>query len=286
MPRPVLAAVVLLLACAGPAAAAGSPRPKPLTVVQANVGNINGACADARFKLCQPAVEARAKTALRRIRPDVAGFEELLPPGRTQATRLLGKGYAISCDRRYGWDCVAVRKASGVRLARPLSSLPVVRDCDDGFTVNTGRVRYAGRTIAFGLAHPNSSSTEPACRADELAAFFKRLPARGSALVLGDFNLDPYREDDASTAIFDRARKRLGLRLASGRPFTALPGSSMLDPTGEQLDSGPQTIGPPFGRRTLDLVLTRRIRGHCRVRRVDGGGGMDHRAQVCTLRPR
>jgi hypothetical protein len=105
-------------------------------------------------------------------------------------------------------------------------------------------------------------------------------------LALGDWNLDPYRERDASVRVFRRARRHLGLRLATGRRFSLLPGSSMGDPTGRELDHGASTIGPPFGRRTIDHVLVRGFAGRCHVRRVDGGGGMDHRAQVCRLRLR
>ncbi len=256
-----------------------------LTIVSANVGNINGACADAKFKLCQPAVEARAADAIQAIRPDVIGLIEVLPDGR-QAERLVGAGYAISCDERFGWDCLAVRKGSGVRVVKRLQTRRALGDCDPGFTLNTGVLRYRHKRIALVLAHPDSSTTDPTCRRDQVSDVFARVATSGRVLALGDWNLDPYREKDASVTAFKAARTYLGLRLASGKAFTLMAGSSMTDPTGERLDDGTTTIPYPFSERTIDHVLTRRLGGSCRVRRVDGGGGMDHRAQVCKLRVR
>ncbi len=255
-----------------------------LTVVSANVGNINGACAADKFKLCQPAVEARAAKAIQKIRPDVIGLIELLPDGR-QAQRLVGPGYAVSCDQRFGWDCVAVRRASGVRLTKRLKTRPVIAGCDTGFTLNRGTLRYRGRDIALALAHPDSSAKDVTCRRRQVKDLFARFTKRGRVLALGDWNLDPFREKDASVTAFKTARTYLGLRLASTKTVSLLPGSSMVDPTGDVLDDGYTMFPYPLSGRTLDLVLTRGIRGGCKVRRVDGGGGMDHRAQVCRLRP-
>ena len=254
-----------------------------LTVVTANVGNINGACAEAKFKLCQPAVEARAAEALQAIRPDVVGLIEILPDGG-QVRRLLGPGYAISCDTRFGWDCLAVRKASGVKVVKPLRTRKPVAGCDAGFTLNRATLRYRKRTIAVGLAHPDSSAEKASCRTKELKDLFSTFTRRGRVIALGDWNLDPYREKDASVTAFKAARTYLGLRLATGRAYSLLAGSSMTDPTGTLFDDGYTTIPYPFSNRTLDHVLTRGIAGGCKVRRVDGGGGMDHRAQVCKLR--
>ncbi len=274
--------VLAALLAAGLALPAGADA-KRLLVVQANVGNINAACAPARYKLCQPPVAARAARALRNLRPDVVGFEELRPD-RRQARRLLGPGYAVACDARYGWDCLAVRRAAGVRLVGGLRTRPAPAGCDDGFTTNRAILRVAGRRVAVALGHPNSMDV--ACRAQQVRDLFRGFARRGPALVLGDFNLDPFREADASVAAFSAARERLHLRLASGRAFSLLPGPSQGDPTGTQLDDGTTPFPRPFSDRTLDLVLTRGLRGSCSLRRVDGGGGMDHRAQVCRLRIR
>ncbi len=292
--------VLLALAAPAPADAAA----KPLVVVQANIGNINGACAEQAFKLCLRPVEQRAATALRRLRADVVGLEEVLPEAQcvahpssapanlcstprepaSQVVRLLGTRYRVRCDRRFGWDCLAVRRGSDVTFRGPLRTRPVQAACEDtGFTLNRAALRLRGRRLAVALAHPDSKDAD--CRAAQLRDLFATLPRRGRVLALGDFNLDPYREQDASVAAFDAGRERLRLRLASGRAISLQPGSSMTDPTGTLLDDGATTFPPPFGGRTIDHVLTRGLRGSCAVRRVDGGGGMDHRAQVCRLRP-
>lgn len=282
MRLPVSLVAVVVLAVAAPAPSAAHA--KRLTVVQANVGNINGACAAQKFKLCQPAVQARAAKALRALRPDVVGFEEILP--RThQPRKLLGSGYRVQCDSRFGWDCLAVRKASGVKIARRLRTRPVLHVCDDrGFTLNRATLRYRGRSIALAVAHPDSDSTDAGCRAAQLEDLFGSFSRRGRVLALGDWNLDPYREHDAGVDAFDAARKRLHLHLASGRTVSLRPGTSMGDATGTKLDDGTTPFPPPFSDRTLDHVLTRGLSGRCVVRRIDGGGGMDHRAQVCKLK--
>jgi endonuclease/exonuclease/phosphatase family metal-dependent hydrolase len=297
--RAALGVVVLGALGVVPAGAAA----RPLVVVQANVGNINGACAPQVFKLCQRPVERRAARALRARDPDVVGFEEILPERtcrdhpataptnlcsaprspRSQVRRLLGRGYAVSCASRLHYECLAVRRHAGLRTTR-LRTRPLVDDCDPGFTLDRAALRVHGRPVALLVAHPDSMDVP--CRARQLRDAFATLPRRGPVLALGDWNLDPYRERDASVRVFRRARRHLGLRLATGRRFSLLPGSSMGDPTGRELDHGASTIGPPFGRRTIDHVLVRGFAGRCHVRRVDGGGGMDHRAQVCRLRLR
>lgn len=279
--RLVLLLLAVLLVTAN--AAEAKPKARTFTVVQANVGNINGACAEQKFKLCQAPVEARAAKALRALDADVVGFQELLPD-RKQAAKLLGGGFDVSCDRRYGWDCLAVRRSSGLELARALRTRPAPANCDNGFTSNTGRLTFRGERIAVILAHPNSSTSDVSCRATQVEDVFARMPAKGAILALGDWNLDPYREDDASVTAFDAAREDLRLRLASGKAYTVLPGVSQSDATGTVLDTGPSPFtGTIFSDRTLDHVLTRGFSGACKVKRVDGGGGMDHRAQVCKL---
>lgn len=278
LPLPLVVVLALLLLAAAPAHA------KRLTVVQANVGNINGACADQAFKLCQAPVAARAAKALRKLHPDVVGFEEILPHTR-QPRKLLGGGYRVQCDRRFGWECLAVRKASGVKIARRLRTRPVLDACDDrGFTLNRATLRLRGRSIALAVAHPDSDYKDATCRAAQLKDLFATVPRTGRALLLGDWNLDPFREHDADVDAFDAARKRLHLHLASGRTVSLRPGTSMGDPTGTVLDDGTTPFPPPFSDRTLDHVLTRGLSGRCVVRRIDGGGGMDHRVQICRLR--
>ena len=297
MRRLIAAGAVAALALAlAPAA-----RAEKLAVVQANVGNVNvPGCADQVFKLCLRPVEERATEALKALRPDLVGFQEILPPELctqapstnpynlcsapltppSQVERLLGPGYAHDCDQRFGWDCLAVEMPR-LRLTQ-LSTRPVQPLCEDtGFTLSTATIRLRGWPIAAAVAHPSSTDIE--CRAQQLKDFFASLPAAGPALLLGDFNLDPFREDDESVREWDRWVPS-HFRLASGDEFTSRPcGSSQLDPTGLEKDGPAQPCTGPLAERTIDHVLVRGLSGRCDVQRVDGGGGMDHRAQVCGI---
>jgi hypothetical protein len=151
--------------------------------------------------------------------------------------------------------------------------------CEDrGFTLSTATVRVSGWPIAITNAHP--SSTDAPCRAAQLRDLFEgALPARGPVLVLGDFNLDPYREDDESVQYW-KTQVPARFAYASTDAISFALGPSQLDATGEVLDQG----GDVVSRRTLDHVLVRGgLTGSCEVQRIDGGGGMDHRAQVCRI---
>ena len=277
-----------------------------ITVVLANVGNVNvPGCGEQVYKLCQRPVEARATEAFSELRPDLTGLIEVLPPSvcerapstapsnlcsglpdpPSQVVRLLGDDVVHSCDRRYGWDCLAARRGRGLRLDGALRTRPVLEACeDDGFTVSTATVRVRRWPIAAAVAHPDS--TDAGCRAAQLRDLFDRaLPAAGPALVLGDLNVDFYREDDASAEVM---REVVPLRYTalSSDEHTSFPlAPSQGDPTGETLDNGVFFPGSgAFAPRTLDHVLARGLSGSCEVQRVDGGGGMDHRAQVCKVR--
>jgi len=275
-----------------------------ITVVLANVGNVNvPACQDQVFKLCQRPVEARATEAFAALRPDVTGLIEVLPadlcarapstmPSNlcsglpdppSQVARLLGADVDEACDARFGWDCVAVRRGGMVGLDGPLETRPVLDACSDtGFTLSTGTLRVRGWPVAVAVAHPDS--TDSLCRAAQLRDLFDAgLPAAGPALVLGDLNVDFYREDDASAEVMKEIVPSRFTALSTDE-LTSFPGApSQLDATGETLDGDVALPAGPLGPRTLDHVLARGLGGSCDVQRVDGGGGMDHRAQVCSV---
>ena len=275
-----------------------TPAAVALTVVLANIGNVNvPGCNDQVFKLCQRPVEERATVALRALDPDITGLIEVLPPDLctrapstnpdnlcsgpleppSQVERLLGPGIRWACDDRYGWDCLAAGTAVS------LATRPVPASCtDDGFTTNIGTVSVRGWPVTVTVAHPNSSDVP--CRADQVADFFAALPRAGAAIVMGDFNLDPHRESDASVDAFKAGAA--GFTFASTDAFTSFPaGPSQLDPSGRTLDNGMALDPPgPLEQRSIDHVLVRHgVTGSCEVQRVDGDGGMDHRAQVCAL---
>ncbi len=275
-----------------------------ITVVLANVGNVNvPGCADQVYKLCQRPVEARAAAAFGALRPDLAGLIEVLPPSlcerapsgvpsnlcssplepASQVVRLLGDDVAEGCDERFGWDCIGVRRGGPVTLTGALRTRPVLEACsDDGFTVSTGTVRFRGWPIAVAVAHPDSG--DDPCRAAQLRDLFDDgLPDAGPALVLGDLNVDFYREDSESAAVMQAIVPARFAALSTDE-LSSFPGApSQLDPTGETLDNDVALPAGPLGPRALDHVLARGLTGSCDVQRVDGGGGMDHRAQVCKV---
>jgi endonuclease/exonuclease/phosphatase family metal-dependent hydrolase len=292
------------LLAAGALAGAPAAEARVITVVQANVGNVNvPACNDQVFKLCLREVERRAGVVLRALRPDVVAFQEILPPAlcaqrpspnsanlcsgplspASQVQRLLGAGYAHGCDDRFGWDCIAVASRAG-SLGR-VHTRPVLSQCADrGFTLPLATVRVDGWPVTVTAAHPDSMNVP--CRTAQLRDLFEgALPPAGAAIVMGDFNLDPYRESDESASYW-RTQVPARFAYASGDALTSYPCTpSQVDTTGEVLDPGDS--GPcagPLASRTIDHVVVRGgVGGRCSVHRIDGGGGMDHRAQVCRL---
>jgi hypothetical protein len=287
------AAVALALVLAPAAAADG------LTVAQANIGNSNApGCQAQAFKLCQVPVERRAGAALRSLHPDLVGFQQVLPPELclrapsespdnlcsgpldppSQISRLLGGSPSQACDSRSHSDCLAL--GSGALGLERLATRPVQRGCSDpGLTLSTGTVRLRGWPISVGVAH--ASPSDAACRARQLHDLFSSLPPSGAALIVGDFGLDPFRDADESVGEW-RAWVPSRLALLDGASATSVPcGTSQLDPSGNTLDGPlPTCLNPP---KATDHVLARGLSGRCEVRRVDGGGGMDHRAQVCRI---
>ncbi len=284
-------------------ATAGAADARELVVVQANVGNVNLNCNDQVFKLCLRPVERRAATALRELSPDLVAFQEILPvdpfdlcaeaPSRNpanlcsapratglQATRLLGPGYRVACDTRFGWECLAV-KDGVLELAGGLATRPVLPACEDrGFTLNSAVVRLAGWPVTVTNGHPDSRDAE--CRRDQVRDLFEMsVPEGVPTLVMGDWNLDPFRENDVSVEYWN-ANVARRYAYASTPELTFFPlAPSQLDPTGEVRDPEPPN---PAGARTIDLVLAAGgVAGTCQVQRIDGGGGMDHRAQVCRI---
>lgn len=289
--------VALLSFGALPAPSSAAER---LRVVLANVGNVNvAACNDQAFKLCLRAVEERGARELRALAPDLVGLIEVLPVDRcrtdpstnpanlcsaplsagTQPERLLGPGVTSACDTRFGWDCLSARDGR-LRLA-DLRTRPVLPGCEDvGFTLSTATLRVRGWPVSAAVAHPDSM--DAGCRAAQVRDLLgAALPEAGPAIVLGDLNLDPYREQDASVDAWN-AFVPSRFRPLTGRDLTFFPLSpSQADATGNVLDMGAER---QQAARTIDHVLARDgVGGTCAVRRVDGGGGMDHRAQVCDV---
>lgn len=276
-------------------------------MVLANVGNVNPTCAQYVFKLCLTAVEARAAAAFEDLEPDLLVLIEVLPdqfceeqlptdpdvfrscsggPADTQLERLLGDRYDVRCDRRYGWDCVALRKGVGSFTSEVVTP-PVLDGCDDGFTVNMVDVTVGDTAIRVLAGHPDSGNDE--CRTHSLDSLLD-LSDGFDSLLIGDFNLDPFREESASVSRWNESvgtDRRFTLHTTDA--FSSIPAEeSQLDPTGEVTTpvTAPLPPGSPLSPRTLDHVASDFLEGTCGVVRVDGGGGMDHRAQDCRLTQR
>jgi hypothetical protein len=117
-------------------------------------------------------------------------------------------------------------------------------------------------------------------------------------LLLGDFNLDPFRERDASVDVWDdHIGERRRLRLLSGPSehdppyFTLFPfESAQVDPTGSLPIN--VELGDLAGARTIDhIVASPGLTGTCTTlgeapgtERLEGPrGGLDHRALRCEV---
>lgn len=294
-----------------------------------NVGNVSPHCAEQAFSLCLVPLEERVAAGLAALDPDVVALIEVLPPGLCdgltpinpfnscaleadgvpQVQRLLAHDdYEVVCGDRNAWDCLAVRASLGTitgcdggYCGGVAASFPVPDGCDDGFETFVVDATLAGLPMTVGVGHPDSMEVD--CRADSVAqlfdAFADDVRSERTGLILGDLNLDPYRERDASVELWDAATADDGpLRIRSGIAehdpplFTLLPlESAQLDPTG----SLPATIetGDLLLARTIDHVLTtRELDGDCvtlgeaeDTERIEGpAGGLDHRAVACELR--
>ncbi len=318
----------LLIASVGTPAA---PAHEPIRILLANVGNSNVFCQPYAFKLCFQAVEDRVSERIQSRAPDIVALIEVLPFDRCasayagapeldpqkscaalrshevlhQVQRLVGLNYAIACDARFGWDCLAVRR-DRVRMAqsddlapRGLVTAPAIGGCDAGFTINAADiVSSPSGPFRVVLAHPDSgflnAEAGRSCRTRQLAQAFEL--AQGPTLLLGDLNMDPYRSAGSDVETWDAqvgTGKRFvyhsGVAEAWPAPFTYFGGeSSNLVNSGEMLPTLDDPSGT-FRPSTIDHVASDFLDGACVTLqgddRLDGGhgGGMDHRALDCTF---
>lgn len=237
-------------------------------------------------------------------KPCGAGEEE------PQVRRLLGADYSIACADRAGdgttaWDCVAVRTEVGLLAGCEVGShcpalvepVPIPDGCDPGFQTFAVEATLYGAPVVIANAHPDSG--DDACRAAALEQLFANLDGAGTTLFLGDFNLDPYNGSGASVELFNEHVGPPG----TGREYTLMSGivehdppyptfrltdSSQLDPTGEL--TTPIVIEDGGVSSVIDHAAVRGGSGTCTTlgeapgtERLDGGGGMDHRALQCLV---
>jgi hypothetical protein len=191
--------------------------------------------------------------------------------------RLLGPDYTIICETRNAFECLAVRTDAGEILGCEPGALCHTdrferqdQECRHSVSIMAATVRVKGRT--FDVVNAHAENRSPSCR---LAAIRQVLEPGGlireeKALIVGDFNLDPWREDDPSIHYW---RQQIG---ASGYGYHS--------GIAERQPPYP-TLRYPFFTRTYDHVLSNFLTGVTQVlgespgtTRLDGGWGMDHRA--------
>lgn len=286
---------------------------RELTMLTANVGNLSLRCHRYKYKLCHVEVEKRLAHSIQLLRPHVIGLQEVVHPSQCthfiernhkrvcwqeetetskyQARRLVGDAYSIICDPRNGYECIAVRVDVGEILGCPIGALfdgggrldVVGKGCDPGFTCLVAEAHIYQQKISIINAHLHSRN--PACRLFAIRQMFEGLdqsPALAGdnyTLILGDFNMDPYRDSDEGARLWQR--------------FVGLPGSDKPF----RYHSGIAEHNPPYytarflhKRRTLDHVVSNFATGvgitlgeSPGTERLDGGYGTDHRALLCTL---
>lgn len=281
-----------------------------ISVLTANVGNLSIGCRDVLYKLCYKDVEKRITENIDILRPDIVAIQEVLAPwqcNKAQTTnqnkvcfdskqnipqirRLLGNDYTIVCTNRdrdgRGFECIAVRTEIGNILGCPTGSLcysartsKEINGCDNGFTVSAATIELKNG-FKFDIVNFHPQSTDDRCRAKMISQSFdifegnKPLIEQPNVLLMGDFNFDPWRDEDKSTETWNAF-------LSKGwaeKKFLYHSGLAEKDP--------PYFTSSLFyRRRTVDFVVSNFAEGICNVlgespntTRLDGGEGTDHRA--------
>ena len=285
-----------------------------LRVMTANVGNSDLQCFSHHFwGLCYNDVEQRLAKSIQGLQPDIVTLQEITHPSQCkgweetnpdkvcygfqtrepayQVRRLLGDEYTIACEPRNHRDCVGVRTSAGSIQGCPLGgycedvgSLDVpLPECDAGFNVSAFTVVVYGQSVRVINGHP--SKWQEVCRAHSIRQVFEPydgqppLASGKHNLIMGDFNMDPFRFSDTTTELWEQYVDLPGF----GLPFS--------------YHSGPAENWPPYDtfafgpyRRVIDFVASDFAVGTCQVlgvspgtQRIDGGRGMDHRAVYCVL---
>lgn len=266
------------------------------TILCTNLGN-----AEARFfnsrqknKLASRLTEWRLRRHIRRLQPDIVVYEESIgrleylkrEPKHPQIRRLLGKDYSIVTERRSQFDGIAVHEEAGIILGckpghfkRNSRTEHEGNLCDIDFSAQAATIRFHdGFTFDLGGFHLHSTNVE--CRANVLLNMFVGNPSKNkppllkeeNLLIAGDFNLDPWRENDQSEKVF----RDLITRGWDGRKLEyhnrigkdGLPDLTNLF---------------PMLNRTIDIVASNFARGTLvslgitpGTQRLDGGHGCDH----------
>jgi len=273
---------------------------RSFSLLSANVGNTAPWCWPYMVKLCRRDVEKRLARNIRALRPDVIAIQEVLPPWLCQKwrfavpgsacagdnevpqiRRLVGRDYSIVCDGRNQFECIAVHtdagRIEGVEPGGLASTDRIDRDgaegCRRSVSIVAATVQIKGRT--FDIVNAHAENRDPACRLAAIRQIFEgdHLVREPHVLLTGDYNMDPWREDDVSTRYW---RQQVGE--AGNRAHIYHSGIAENQPPHP-------TLRYPFLSRTYDHVASNFLKGVCQVlgespgtERLDGGRGCDHRA--------
>ena len=274
------------------------------TVLSANVGNLTFGCRHVLNNLCYKDVEERITDNIRLLKPDIIALQEVLAPWQCnqikeknknkvcyyrqtipQIRRLVGNEYTIACDTRNQFECIAIHIDAGKilgcskgEICNRARTITEVTRCDNGFTVSAVTVKLRNNLI-IDVVNFHPQSTNARCRSRMIArAFDSAAPSpliqQNHVLLLGDFNLDPWRDDDESVhkwkGFFEKGWANRSFRYHSGIV---------------ERDPPYFTSFLFFKKRTVDFVVSNFATGICHVlgespgtKRLDGGRGTDHRA--------
>jgi len=275
-----------------------------ISVLSANVGNLSLGCKKVLNKLCYKNVENQIAYNIQRLKPDIVALQEVLAPWQCeeftetnkkkvcyevqdtpQVRRLLGDQYTIVCNSTNQFECVGVKTSLGKIQGHALGEIfqdartsLAIEGCDNGFNVSAVTLElYNGLVFDVVNAHPQSADVK--CRIKMLEQIFypkeqNQLVNEDKVLLMGDFNLDPWRDRDESAILWNRWIQRGW----GGTPLKYHSGSA-------------ETIPPYvtekilFRGRTVDIILSNFLEGTCQTlgvspgtERLDGESGMDHKA--------
>ena len=270
------------------------------SMLSANVGNTSPLCWPYVVKLCRRDVEERLSRNIQALHPDLVAIQEVLPPWlcrkwrfavpgsacsgddeAPQIRRLVGPEYSIVCDGRNQFECIAVHmsagriegvEAGGMAITDRIDS-EGVKGCRRSVSIMAATVEIKGQTLDVVNAH--AENRDPACRLAAIRQIFEgeRLVRGPRVLLAGDYNMDPWREDDVSTHYW-----RGWVGTAGNRTFVYHSGIAEKQPA-------IPTLRYPFLNRTYDHVASNFLTGVCHIlgespgtQRLDGGRGCDHRA--------
>jgi endonuclease/exonuclease/phosphatase family metal-dependent hydrolase len=268
------------------------------TLLSVNLGN-----AEARYfnkrkknKLASRFTEWRIQRHVRRLQPDIVVYQESIghleyagrDPKHPQIRRILGKEYSIVADKRSQFDGIAVNVYAGSILGckpghykRNPRTEREGNACDHDFSAQAATIRLTdGFTFDIGGFHLHSTNAE--CRVNVLLNMLVGNPQKRKApilkeknlLIAGDFNLDPWRENDRSEQVF---------RDLIGRDWD---GRKIEYHNRIRQDRSPELTNLfPMLNRTIDIVASNFASGTLDTlgitpgtRRLDGGYGCDHHA--------